>query len=149
MGAAPALARLRDDGVDVDEVAQALGHPVRDGRADHAAVGVDDQHDLVQLFHLDGVGHVGDVRLQRDRGRHEVHALAHAGERHGMHAMPGPGQRRHHVAPAPAAVPGAVDEQEIRHLDHLLRCHLRLWIFVAIEQLAQDCCVYCPSSGGR
>ena len=92
--------------------ADVLVHLLGDARDDDAAIGVADQHDVLEPLpfdHVDDVGHVGG---EIDLGIEQVRALA----------QPGHGRREHLVAallqeigdapPAPAAVPGAVHQHE-------------------------------------
>jgi hypothetical protein len=67
MRAAPAFAGLGNHRIDIHEMPQPAGLPVRDGGADHARVGMDGQHDLIHLFGRDGVGHIRDMGFERDR----------------------------------------------------------------------------------
>ena len=60
------LAVHRRDGVEEDEVADAVDRPVG-GAGDHqAAVAVADEHDVVEVLVEEDVGDVGDVRLEVD-----------------------------------------------------------------------------------
>jgi hypothetical protein len=80
---------------------------------------VADQHHVAQLFALDQVQHVVDVRAQGDLRGHQVRAFAHAGQGDGMHLVAGRAQGREHGPPAPGASPGAVHENDRRdwHID--------------------------------
>ena len=79
----------------------------------HAAVAVADEDDVAQIFHLEQRDDVGDVRVEVDVRPRQVRALAEAGEGRGKDFMSF--QQWTDQTPAPAAVPGAVHENEIGH----------------------------------
>ena len=56
-----------------------------------------------------------DVGLQPDQRREQVRPLRQPGQRRRVHLVAGRPQRTGHPVPAPAAVPGAVDEDEGAH----------------------------------
>ncbi len=71
-----------------------------------------DQDDVTEPLASDGAKDVGDVQRKIDVGVKEVCPLAEAGERRrerGVSARPQPVSE---TLPAPAAVPGAVDEKK-------------------------------------
>src|SRR3990172_3806448 len=59
----------RQEGVQVDEVGDALRHAVRRARDDHAAVAVADEDEVAQVLVLDDVDHVLDVSAEVRLGR--------------------------------------------------------------------------------
>jgi hypothetical protein len=79
---------LGHERVEIDEVGQALRHPIGDGRHDHAAVALTGQDDPVQVFVAEQVEDVLDVRLQPYLRARQVDALGKAGERGGEDLVP-------------------------------------------------------------
>src|SRR5215212_3088085 len=71
-------------GVHVHYLRDALGHPVGHTRDHKAGVAVSQEHDVVKILELDQVDHVGDVGIEVDLRRGEVHSLAQAGEGEGV-----------------------------------------------------------------
>ncbi len=74
------LAVLRHQRVEIDEVREALRHPVGDAGHDHAAVALAGQDHIVQVLIAKQVDDVLDVGLQADLRRRQVRSLAVAGE---------------------------------------------------------------------
>ncbi len=73
-----------------------------------------DEHDVGELFGADEAANVLDMGRKIHRFVEQVRALAEAGERRREHAPAAGFQPVGDEAPAPAAVPGAVDEDEGR-----------------------------------
>ena len=71
-----------------------------------------DQHHIGQPLVFDDADHVGDVQGEIDAGAQQVRALAEAGERRGEHLVPARSQPVDDAPPGPAAMPGAVNEDE-------------------------------------
>ena len=57
----------------------------------------------MEILELDEVHHVGDVSVQVDLGRGEVHALAEPGEGNGVGVVAAISQLAGHGLPTPAA----------------------------------------------
>ena len=116
MGNTPPVSGAREHRVDVDQAREHARMPLLEfdggARDDHAAVAVPDQHDVLELFHLDQADDIGDVRVQVDVGSAQVCPLAVAGQGHGVDLEPGIPQRRQHAPPDPAASPGAMDQNK-------------------------------------
>jgi len=91
-------------------------HAVHDARDDHAAVAVADEDEVAQVLVLNDVDHVLDVGAQVRLRRAEVHALADAGEGRREDRVTGAPEQGPHALPDEAASPGAVHENEARHL---------------------------------
>ena len=70
------------------------------------------QHHILQLLPFQHIDDIHDVRLQPDIRVEQMRALAAAGERGRIDAMPLLMQDIAHKFPAPAAVAGAVDQNE-------------------------------------
>src|SRR5262245_19674591 len=100
----------------------AIEHLLDGARAGPTAIGMDDQTNVVEVFPFDHVDDVGDVSVEDDILAHEVRALADAGEGRREYLMPALLQKIGHATPAPAAVPGAVYEDEGLRRTGLRRC---------------------------
>jgi len=78
-----------------------------------------DQNDILQAFPREDIGDIGNVRVERDLVAHQVRALAKAGERWRVDFVTLGIQQVGHAAPAPSAMPGAMDQHKrvfyIRH----------------------------------
>ena len=107
-----ALAIAQDHRVQVHQVPQSFPGPVRNAGNDAPAVGMTHQHHVRQLLPLEHVHDVGNVRIETDVGMQQVGPLAASGKRGRIHPMPLPFQDSAHESPAPAAVAGAVNQDE-------------------------------------
>jgi hypothetical protein len=63
-------------GVQVHQLGDKLGNPIRNACNHKASVAVPKKYDVVEILEFDEVHHVGDVGVQVDPGRGEVHPLA-------------------------------------------------------------------------
>jgi len=90
-----ALPVLRRKGVDIDHAGDAARHPVgRPGRH-HAAIGMAEQGNVLQILDLDHRGDVLDMGRQVDSGVRQMGALAQPGVGRRKKLMPvGPNKRR-------------------------------------------------------
>ncbi len=103
--------RLQHEAVEVAEVAHGLlRHPVRHAADGVAAEAVPDGDDAAQLLRLHEAGGAVHEHVERDAARKGMLALAEAGPRRREHPVPLRVRRVRGAAPAPAAVPSAVDE---------------------------------------
>src|SRR5262249_2879860 len=99
-----------DHGVEIDELADAVAHGVGDTGDGVAAEAVADESDVVEILVFDHVGDVGHEEVEIDRLGNQVRALAEAGLRRRGHGVPASTLDRGDFAPAPAAVPRAVQK---------------------------------------
>jgi hypothetical protein len=76
-------------GIEVDELRQALGQPVRYATNYHASVAVTDQRYIMQILVLQQAYHVLDVCVQIDVWACKMRALAQPGEGWGKNLMAG------------------------------------------------------------
>src|SRR6185437_4641137 len=96
-----------DEGIEKDEGADALRQAVGGAGHDHAAIGMPDEHDFIELVMLDRAHHIGDMRLEVDLGSGEMRALAKPGERRNFDPMAMGAQPLGDALPDPAALPCA------------------------------------------
>jgi hypothetical protein len=71
-----------------------------------------DQHAIRDPLVCDDAKHVGDVERQVDVWMEQMRAFAKSGERRREHLVPARPQPVGDTPPGPAAMPGAVDEEE-------------------------------------
>jgi hypothetical protein len=76
-----------------------------------------DQNDIRQALLFDEVHHVGDVGLEINVRAHQMDALAQPCECRRIGFMAGRAQCLCDRTPVPAADPGAMNQNEARHLD--------------------------------
>jgi hypothetical protein len=76
---------------------------------------VPDEHDVALVVQFEHGDDVGDVVGESGVGAGEVRPVAEAGQRGAKHLVPCRREQRHDPAPAPAAVPSAVYEDERGH----------------------------------
>src|SRR4051794_41285231 len=107
-----ALPVPRNESVDIDELPDLVARAVRNPCCTHAAIAVADQDDVAQVLILDDVQHIGDMRLEVDRGNGEMRALAESGIAWRHQAMAGLTHQGMHLLPGPAGRPRAVTDQE-------------------------------------
>ena len=110
-----ALAVPRHEGVEIDQLRDALARPVGDAGRHHAAIAVPDQHDIAQVLHLEHADDIGDVGVEIDRRAGEMRALAEAGIGRRPQLMPGGAHQRAHLLPGPGRRPGAMGDDEHGH----------------------------------
>ncbi len=101
-------------GVEVDQLRQALGHPLGHPGDDHPAEAVADQDDVAQVLVLQHVDDVGDEVVEVDGRAGEVDALAEAGAGRGVDVVAGRPQQRRDRVPDEGAGPLAGDQDERR-----------------------------------
>ena len=112
--ALPTLAQQR---VEEHELPELFRHAVGDAGDDRAAEAVADQHHVLELLGLDEVRDVGDEDVERDDAGQVVARRAETGEGRREHSVARRAQPLGDDAPAPATMPGAVDEDEgVAHL---------------------------------
>jgi hypothetical protein len=103
------------EGVDEDEPQQSAGKPGGNAGQDHPGVAVPGQHDIGEPLGLDGRNDVLHVRVESDAGAHQVRPVPQAGQGGREHVVPTPPQLVGDSAPAPSAMPGAVDQHVTGH----------------------------------
>ena len=99
------LAVLRNEGVEIDQLRDAIAGAIGDAGRDHAAIAVAEQHDVAQILELDDVDHILDMGVEIDRRIHQMHALAKSGVGRRDQPMAGRLHQRMHLLPRPAATP--------------------------------------------
>lgn len=70
------------------------------------------QHDVDEFLVIEDADDVLDMRIEIDRSIKQVRAIGQPSECRREHRMTGCLQQRHHAAPTPGAVPGAVNEHD-------------------------------------
>ncbi len=111
------FAVLEDRGVEIDEVANALGHAVGRAGDDWPGETVADQHHGGELLGVEHIDEVGNEGFECDSRRKQVTALAEPGLCRREDAMALGAERIGDARPAPAAVKGPMqqDETALRH----------------------------------
>ena len=117
-------------------MANPLRHRVGGAGDRQAAEGMPDQHDIAQFLGLDHVDDVLGESIERDVFGQQVFPLAKPGLGRREHLMPGRAQPVRNPAPAPAAMPGAVNQYE------RLRRGLRLYYCITRAR-RQSCNCHC------
>ena len=56
---------FRHEGIDVDQVSEAVARVLRDASDDHAAITVSDEHDILKIVALQQLDDVANVRVER------------------------------------------------------------------------------------
>ena len=107
-----ALPVRRHEGVEIDQRPEAPGRAVGGAGHDHAAIAVAAQHDVVQFFPFEQVGDIQDMGVQAGLGRQQMRTVGEAGQRRRKYPMAGRLQPACNLPPAPAAVPGAMHQNE-------------------------------------
>jgi hypothetical protein len=106
------LAVIRHKGVEIDY----RGYPVTnllDGPGNRpAAIGMSDQADAGKVLPFDHIDDIRDVGVEDDILAHQVRSFAQPGHGGREHSVPLLLQDAGYAAPAPAAVPGTVNENE-------------------------------------
>ena len=100
------------DDYPVHQTPDPIAHTIGDAGNRDAREGMADENDIIELLESDDAADVRDVRLQTHIGTGQVLTLAAARAGGCEHAVPLGFQQRPHVPPHPAAVPGAVDQDE-------------------------------------
>ena len=106
-----ALTVRRHEGIEVDELGDALGYPIGDASVHHAAGAVSDKDHATQVFILENVG-----SPRGGRGGHARRVRSAWGE----YVVSARAEQRQHPLPAPAAEPSGMLEDELGHLGSLL-----------------------------
>ncbi len=107
---------LRHDGIKIDKRANARRQPAGDTRNDHAAIGMADENDILEILPFDVVDDIKHMGVGNDVGRREMAALAKAGQRRRRHIMTTATKRQLKRAPAPAAMPCTMHKHKSRHV---------------------------------
>ena len=110
-----AFAGVRHDGVEVDHPRDALAGLGDDPRRDGTGIAVRDQHHAGQIFIVQHVDDIGDVRRVADIATDQVAAFAEAGEGWGMDGVPLGFEPFADELPRPAAHTAAVHQDETGH----------------------------------
>lgn len=99
------------EGIEVHHRGDALSQLFRHARDHHAAVGVADQHDAIEILPFDLARDIVDLGAEVDGIARQVRALADSGKR-GRHDIVAAGREPvGYASPAPAPMPGAMDQQ--------------------------------------
>src|SRR5262249_36943978 len=77
-----------------------------------AAIGMADEHEIAQPFVFDDAKHIGNVQGEVDARAEQVCSVAETGVRRCEHVVPAGAQAVDDALPGPAAMPGAVNEDE-------------------------------------
>ncbi|KAK0347484.1 hypothetical protein LTR94_002338 [Friedmanniomyces endolithicus] len=107
-------------GVQIDQLADALGRAIGDTGDHHPAIAVPDQDDILQPLERHQRHDVLDMRVEVDVGVQQMGALAKARQRRAMDLMPRRAQPPGDLLIAPAAMPPAMYQHECRHARSLL-----------------------------
>src|SRR6185437_9081107 len=102
--------------VDIGDGGDLVGEPLGDAGDDHAAIGMADEDEFIELLAAHGVANVLDMGREVDRAAEQMRALAEPGQRRIEHAMAARPHALDERGPAVAAAPGAVDDDESRCL---------------------------------
>jgi hypothetical protein len=78
------------------------------------------KYDVVQIFELDEVCHIGNVSVEVHLGTGEVHPFAQAGEGSGIHIVSFFSESTGDGTPTPAPEPSATDQYVMCHPENLL-----------------------------
>ena len=106
------LAVLRLERVEPDDRGDAVVDLFERARGRPAAVGMRDEADILQVFPVHQIDDVGDVGVEDDVLAEQMRAVAIAGERRRIDLVAVPFENVGAAPPAPAAMPGAVNEHE-------------------------------------
>src|SRR6185312_7528628 len=96
------------DGVDLG------GEPLGHAGDDHAAIGMADQDEFIELFAAHRVADILDMGREIDRAAEQMRTLAEPGQRRIEHAVAAGAHAIDEWGPAIAAAPGAMDDNESR-----------------------------------
>jgi hypothetical protein len=114
------FAVLGNEGIEIDQRANPVRHPVGDVAHDGPAVGSSDQDDVAQVLPNHEIGNIRDMGVEADVAAQEVGAFSEACQRRREHLVPRGRQQATHAGPAPAATPRAVDQDVVGHCGELL-----------------------------
>jgi hypothetical protein len=103
------------EGVEIDELPDALGRAVGNAGRHHAPVAVPDEGDVLERLELDHGQGVGDVRLEVDRGARMVRPLTEARVGRREHLVARGPEQRTHLLPRPSRRPRPMTDQKRRH----------------------------------
>src|SRR5262245_42469209 len=107
-----ALAVLEHDRVQVDQLADAVGHLVCSSRNGVAAKAVTDKDHVPEVFPFQDIDDIGYERVERDRLGYQVGTFTEPGLGRGENGVAARTQDGGDLGPAPSAVPGAVNQDE-------------------------------------
>src|SRR6476646_7257381 len=110
-----AFAIFQQEGVQIDQGRNLIGHQFRDPSDNATAIGVAAQHDAIELLPTDQVSDILDVSVKVDVGGQSMALLSQPSERRCKHLMSLLDEPLPHPCPAPTAVPGAMHEDKSRH----------------------------------
>src|SRR5262249_27240693 len=110
-----ALAGLRHERIEADELAHPVASAYCHAADDQPGVGVADENHVAELLGLEHPDDVLHVSLEVDLGTGEVGTLAEPRQRRGVHLVRGVTEQPRDTEPAPPTVPCAVNENEARH----------------------------------
>jgi hypothetical protein len=103
------------EGVDINQLRDALSRAVGDGGRDHAAIGMTDQVDRPEVLEFEHAENIGDVRLEIYLGARQLPALAEASIGRRNQPVPARRHQRMHLLPGPAGAPGAMRDDKNCH----------------------------------
>ena len=129
-----ALAVLRREGVDIHHACNAPACLVGDAGRHHAAVGVAEQGDVLQVLAIEHRGHVVDVRGEVDFVVGEMGPLAQARVGRREELMAGRGEQRPHLLPRPGGRPRTVCKNDRCHASPLEAGEAELWMLLRITR---------------
>ena len=118
-----ALAVLRHEGIEIDELGDPLRHLLGNARDHHAARAVADEDHAIEVLVLQDVDDVLDMGGQGNLRPGEVGAFAEAGQGGGVDRVALLAETRGHLVPAPTAEPCRMNQHE-RSLGARLRPRL-------------------------
>ena len=89
-----------------------VSNPLGDARDHHAAEGMTNEHDVIEVLPFDLVHHIVDLRRERDAVSRKMGALPNAGKRRRDHIVSVRSQSIGDASPAPSTMPRAVHKYE-------------------------------------
>ena len=107
---------LRHDGIKIDKRANARRQPAGDTRNDHAAIGMADENDILEILPSDMVDNIKHMGVGNDVGRRKMAALTKTGQRRRRYIMTAATKRPLKRASAPAAMPCTMHKHKSRHV---------------------------------
>src|SRR5215472_350254 len=133
-----ALAVLRHEGVQIDDMSDQIRHSIGNTGDDHPAGAVTDQGDISQTLVLQEIDDVLDVGVEADFRASEMRAFAKAGERGGIDIVTPPTQQRGYLLPTPATKPSRMDQHERRLVAGPRHGTAPLWLLAPCVQVRQS-----------
>ena len=109
------LSVVRHQGVEIDQRAKPFGRLVGHTGDHHAAIAVAAQDDVGQFLTAKNAKSILDMRIEVGCLVKKVRPFSKAGQRRREHVMTGLAQARCDPRPAPAPLPGAVNQNECCH----------------------------------